>query len=321
LHYPQSAFRHVNHKEETDVFSLSVHLLGKFSARRNDCEISGLDASKLQEMFGYLLLNRSRPHSRESLATLLWGESSTSQSKKYLRQALWHIQSALNYKSRANDPPFLDVDTEWIRVNTRANLWLDVATFEQVAQLTQGVRGNELNAEQARMLKETVRLYRGDLLEGCYQEWCLFERERLQNLFLSMLDKLMLYCEIHQEFEDGVNYGNQILRCDRAREHTHRRIMRLHCLMGNRTAALRQYEKCARVLAEELNVEPAQKTSRLYEQIRDDQPVYDHLPAPPAADLTPDNGGSLEQIRNFLLDLQQQINKQIQSVEKALKKH
>ncbi len=301
------------------MFSLSVHLLGKFSARRNDCEISGLDASKLQEMFGYLLLNRTRPQSRESLATLLWGDSSTSQSKKYLRQALWHIQSALSYKSRANDPPFLDVDADWIRVNTQANLWLDVATFEQVAELTQGVRGHQLDREQAKVLKETVKLYRGDLLEGCYQEWCLFERERLQNLFLSLLDKLMLYCELHDEFEDGVNYGNQILRYDRAREHTHRRLMRLHGLMGNRTAALRQYEKCVTALAEELNVEPAQKTLMLYEQIRDDKPVNN--PVLSAADLTGDNGGSLEQIRGFLLDLQEQINKQIQSVEKALRKH
>jgi DNA-binding SARP family transcriptional activator len=300
------------------VFSLSVHLLGKFSARRNDCEISGLDASKLQEMFSYLLLHRTRPHSRESLATLLWGERSTSQSKKYLRQALWHIQSALNYKSRANDPPFLDVDAEWIRVNTKANLWLDVATFEQVAQVTQGVRGHELNAEQAKILKETVGLYRGDLLEGCYQEWCLFERERLQNLFLSMLDKLMLYCEMHGEFEDGVGYGNHILRYDRAREHTHRRIMRLHCLTGNRTAALRQYEKCVTALAEELQVGPAQKTLALYEQIRDDKPVNINSP-PESAIVVPDTSGSLEQIRTLLLELQQQINKQIQNVEKVLK--
>ncbi len=300
------------------MFSLSVHLLGKFSARRNDCEISGLDASKLQEMFSYLLLHRTRPHSRESLATLLWGERSTSQSKKYLRQALWHIQSALSYKSRANDPPFLDVDAEWIRVNTKANLWLDVATFEQVAQVTQGVRGYQLNAEQAKILKETVGLYRGDLLEGCYQEWCLFERERLQNLFLSMLDKLMLYCEMHGEFEDGVGYGNQILRYDRAREHTHRRIMRLHCLTGNRTAALRQYEKCVTALAEELQVGPAQKTLALYEQIRDDKPVNINSP-PESALVVPDPCGSLEQIRTLLLELQQQINKQIQNVENVLK--
>ena len=37
-------------------------------------------------------------------------------------------------------------------------------------------------------------VYRGDLLEGCYQDWCLFERERLQNAYLAMLDKLMVRC-------------------------------------------------------------------------------------------------------------------------------
>ncbi len=61
-------------------------------------------------------------------------------------------------------------------------------------------------------------LYRGDLLEGWYQEWCLFERERLQNAYMLMLDKLMGYCEAHSEYEQGLVYGDLILRLDHASE-------------------------------------------------------------------------------------------------------
>ena len=42
------------------------------------------------------------------------------------------------------------------------------------------LRRNPLNA-----------LYRGDLLTGWYQDWCLIERERYQCMFVSLLDKLM----------------------------------------------------------------------------------------------------------------------------------
>jgi hypothetical protein len=40
----------------------------------------------------------------------------------------------------------------------------------------------DLNEAQAQLLKDAVNLYCGDLLEGWYQDWCLFERERLQSI-------------------------------------------------------------------------------------------------------------------------------------------
>jgi len=65
-----------------------------------------------------------------------------------------------------------------------------------------------------------VNIYQGNLLEAWYQDWCLYERERLQKLFLAMLDMLMDYCEAPQDYETGRTFGNRILQDDRAREHT-----------------------------------------------------------------------------------------------------
>jgi DNA-binding SARP family transcriptional activator len=86
-----------------------------------------------------------------------------------------------------------------------------------------------------------------------------------------MLDKLMDYCEARQEYETGLAYGARILRYDRARERTHRRLMRSHYLAGNRTDALRQYRRCVAALDEELGVPPSKQTVELYERIRADR--------------------------------------------------
>ena len=56
------------------------------------------------------------------------------------------------------------------------------------------------------------------------------------------------------EYEAGQNYGSIILGFDRARESTHRHLMQLYYLAGDRTGALRQYERCARALDAELGV-------------------------------------------------------------------
>jgi hypothetical protein len=67
-------------------------------------------------------------------------------------------------------------------------------------------------------------------------------------MYLVMLDKLMWYCELQKEYETGILCGMRIMCYDRARERTHRRLMRLHCLNSDRTGALRQFEQCAAAL-------------------------------------------------------------------------
>src|SRR6266852_2020965 len=158
---------------------LTFSLFGKFSVRRDSQPVDGLDAAKEQELLGYLLIHRDRPHPREALAALLWGETSTEKSKKYLRQALWRLQHALS--GGVKEPKVLSVEHDWVQFNLQGELSLDVATFERAYALSQGPPGSHLSPETARALQDAVQLYKGDLLDGWYQDWCLFERERLQN--------------------------------------------------------------------------------------------------------------------------------------------
>ncbi len=171
-------------------------------------------------------------------------------------------------------------------------------------------------------LRDAVALYQADLLDGCYQDWCLYERQRLQHMYLTMLDKLMGYSEVHHEYEAGLSYGLQILRCDRAHESTHRKLMRLHYLAGNRTGALRQYEHCIDALNEELDAGPSECTLALYEQIRTDRPIDLTIGStvPEVATPLPDVLKRLEHLQTFLIDIQSQVQQSIQAIEAAMKK-
>lgn len=307
---------------------LSIRLFGRLSVHCNNRAVRGLNASKVQELFCYLLLHRDRPHPREALASLLWGDTPTTQSKKYLRQCLWQLQGALPLHGEPVDRRTLRVESEWVQLNSAAGLQLDVASFEAAVVAAQGVPIHELDAAQARTLQAAADLYQGDLLEGWYQEWCLYERERLQNLYLTMLDKLMAHCEVHQQYEAGLSYGTRSLRYDRARECTHQRLMRLHYLAGDRAAALRQYERCVAALKEELGVTPSEPTVALYEQTRagwlDASAVMPRVSNGAHAALAsefPGVLGRLKQLGAVLADIQRQIQHDIQIVERALDAH
>lgn len=245
--------------------AIKFFLFGKFRIEADAKVIPRIEPRKAEELLGYLLLYRDQPQSREHLADVLWGEIGPEQSKSYLRKALWQLQSMLeSYCGQG----MLLLDGEWLQVNPLFDFWLDIEILEKAFMHTRGVRGRNLEEEQAKSIRNAVEVYRGDLLEGWYQDWFLYERERLQYLYLAMLDKLMDHCEAHEDYEDGLIFGEKILHYDRSRERTHRRLMRLYYLTGDRTAALRQYQKCVATLKEELDVEPADHTRLLYERIR-----------------------------------------------------
>jgi hypothetical protein len=149
-------------------------------------------------------------------------------------------------------------------------------------------------------------------------------------MFLSILDKLMVYCEAHGKYETGINYGMRILGFDRARERTHQSLMRLHYLSGDRTAALRQYTRCEQALLEELSVSPANHTQELYEIFKADDvldtthPSYKSSPETKVGkgelnSYLPGVMGQLKELQWILANTQQRVQNDIEAIERALR--
>lgn len=307
--------------------SFAVRLFGTLSVESEDRPVNGLEASKVQELLAYLVIHRNHIHMREALATLLWADSSAVQSRKFLRQVLWRLQTALN-SSQTGLPAssILEVRSDTVRLLLPPGLWLDVAEFEQSVAAARGISGPELDRATAKQLVHAASLYQGDLLEGWYHDWCLFERERLQNMYLSVLDKLIDYCEVHEAFEEGLGYAALALRLDRSRETTHRRMMRLYYLSGDRTSALHQYQRCVVSLEDDLGVAPAKATVALYRQICADQmaPTLSEGTTPNSPVATPQASliaalDQLAQVQSALSDVQRQVQADISAIELSLR--
>ena len=247
--------------------SWKVTLFGKFKIECDKKKVGSIEARKVQELLCYLLIFRDHPHPRELLSEALWRNQSSDKSRKYLRQTLWRLQSALRKNVNSSEPILL-IDQDFIQFNFPPDFWLDIAEFEKIFDLVRGKHIQELGTRDLRFLEYASEIYIGDLLEGLYQDWCIFERERFQIMHLMLLDKLVQYCELHQMYEVGLTHGMKILREDQAYERTHRQLMRLYFLAGNRTEALHQYTRCITALHDELGVEPSERTKQLFEQIR-----------------------------------------------------
>ena len=134
------------------------------------------------------------------------------------------------------------------------------------------------NASAARSdihrLQYAASLYKGDFLDGfdddevpMFTDWIYSQRARLSASAIDSLQMLIKHFSDQHNYPAAIGYTRQLLTIETWNEEAHRELMRLLSLSGQRSAAIKQYELCRRILKEELEVEPALATLHLYQQI------------------------------------------------------
>jgi DNA-binding SARP family transcriptional activator len=260
---------------------LKVKLFGSGQATYFDRPVPGFPNQRSSLLLCYLMLNKQAPLHRERLAAVFWEDYPSHTARKYCRNALWRLRTQLQSTGAVPDDYLLVSDESLAFINMSPH-WLDVEVFEQIITETQSLSGSELSYEQAARLETSVDLYSGDLLENVYEDWCLYDRERLRLLNLTQLNKLMTFHAAQQAYERSLQFGERILSLDNTRENIHRQMIWLFWQMGDRSSALAQYKRCAQILREELNLQPMEATRQLYQSVLSEPPPSVAWPEPAA---------------------------------------
>jgi predicted ATPase/DNA-binding SARP family transcriptional activator len=248
-----------------DVPPLKITTLGGLSILRGEQPVSGFISRKVEALLVYLAFER-REHPRELLAELLWDDLTQARAMGNLRTVLSSLQSQLS--------DYLLVTRQSVMINPDASVWLDALELERAFKTLDG----ELSRSVVRMLETAIALYRGEFLAGFhirdaqgFEGWMLLESERLRGKVIETLQRLIRRAIDHNDYMDGIGYARRLLGLDPLWEEAHRNLMLLLARSGQRSAALLQYETCARQLREELDVAPEPETTRLYAQIQAEQ--------------------------------------------------
>jgi DNA-binding SARP family transcriptional activator/tetratricopeptide (TPR) repeat protein len=239
---------------------IEIRLLGEFSAKKSDIEISGL-STRHQSLLAFLALYSTTAVQRSEAAFKIWVDSRESQALTNLRKSLHQIRNIL----QSGD--FIKAESHTLQLDLSQDDQIDVVEFLKQIDLAEQARAaSDMDAEQS-ALEAASTVYSGDLLPHCYDEWILPERERLRNLFIQAADRLTALLEIRQHYRDAIKQALKLLQIDNLREATYRTLIRLHALNDDRAAALNVYHTCVRVLSKELGVDPDASTRELYEQL------------------------------------------------------
>ncbi|NTU61975.1 MAG: AAA family ATPase [Chloroflexi bacterium] len=231
-----------------------------------------VDTRKAIALLAYLALAR-QPHSRDALAALLWPEYDQSHAYAALRRTLSALNKALGGYGLA-------IERETIGLDDQADIWIDAEQFQnRLAECRAHDHAeNEVCARCVAPLTQAVDLCREDFLAGfslrdsaAFDDWSFFQTEQLRRELVGALDRLVQQLTAQHDYAAALAHARRWIAIDPLHEPAHRELMKLYALTGQRAAALRQYQECARVLKQELDVEPLAETTQLVEAIKANQ--------------------------------------------------
>jgi DNA-binding SARP family transcriptional activator len=235
---------------------IKISLLGGFRACREDGEPVIFSSRKAQALIAYLALEADRPQSREKLASLLWGNTGEERARHNLRQSLAKIRQALGE----------------IVVASGDCLSLDHAASEtDVGKFLELAGRNDIDA-----LRNSLDLYAGEFLAGLelreaeFSDWLLIVRNRLRQTACDVATRLVDKLVSQGRSGEAIKALDDLLAVDPADENAHRQLMKIYASTGNRSRALRQYQRCQSALEKELGTGPDARTRALCLELQQD---------------------------------------------------
>ncbi len=232
-----------------------LQLLGPVQIERNGKPLQGFKSRKTLALLGYLA-SQSQKISRGYLVNLFWPDKSETRGRNNLSQVVHSISTLC--------PDCLKVDRYTVQFHLTADHWLDIRVFNELV-----ARG------EAESLAMAATLYQDDFMTGMYlddcpefEQWLRIEQETWRRRVTQVLQDLIAYYMACNELDQALAFASRLIAIDPWQEEGHRQLMLLLAQSGQRSAALAQYETCCRLLAEELGIEPAPETMKVYEQIR-----------------------------------------------------
>jgi DNA-binding SARP family transcriptional activator len=298
-----------------------MSLFGTFRIERPEGAILPITRAA-QSLLAYLLLHGDRLHSREALAGVFWGNHRESQARSCLSTTLWRLRRALEPQPAARGTYLTVTGSGQIGFNRSSPYCLDVEVLESEVTRALSAEPEALSDADAAQLEGALALYKGDLLESFFDDWALFERERLRGVYVDGLFHLLNLYIARGAGEQGLAAGRKILQHDSLREDVHQLMMKLYLECGQRTRAVNQYLECRAALQEGLGIAPMQETEGLLNGIA---PGSRAVKAPAGnghSTLTPvvNLNGAVAQLRRALRELEvakEQVEQAARLLERA----
>lgn len=209
-----------------------------------------------QDLF-FLLLAHPDGLSKEQVGLYMWPDASPEDLNVRFKNTLYRLRKAVGNQA-------IILGNHGYRFNRMLDYFYDVETFSTLIEKAEQA---ENVIEKVSFLNKAIREYQGDYLSNFDGLWVMADREGYRQMYLRSVVQLAEYHYEEQELQAALKYCQQALIEDPMLEEVHRLAMKIHAMSGNRAEVIRQYQLCKRVLIENYDIPPSEKTHELYKSL------------------------------------------------------
>lgn len=253
--------------EEMPYERIEVRVLGPLRVRRADGTVvdpAEWRTAQTADLLRLLALHVGQPVAVDVLVEALWPNVDEQHGRASLRTAASRIRKAL------------DEDCVQRRLGglVLTGAWVDANAFSALAQQA---RRHVLNGELARAItttREAEALYLEEFRSHHDRdEWALRERDALASAFRTMIADAAEASARLSWWHDTVDLAERTLLAEPCSERAYRAMMRGQRGLGEIPLALKTYDRCRRMLGDELGADPSAETHALYLELLADKPI------------------------------------------------
>ncbi len=239
---------------------LRVHSLGALEVFKGEERVDEGDwkTKKVKYLFAYLMTRRV-PVGEDMLIEIFWPEDAEKG-----RRNLYSATSALRKSLRPTTFPgeldyVLRVQAQ-LQINPSLPTWHDYEELERALSEAGRLRALGETQQGMQAARKVAALYRGPFLDGCYYDWALETRTRLEQQVSEHLFGLARWAAAlgdERSRAEALEFARQVLEVDPCHQEAHLLTMQLFLETGRPQEAVRQFDACKRLLRQGLGMEPS----------------------------------------------------------------
>jgi len=251
------------------LVDLTINMLGPVEIVRDIARPFAADAWTTRRARDILCFIASRSHHRTPKDTIIdtfWRETDLKAVAKNFHPTMSHIRKALNSNQPLKQNFLVYRDGDY-QLNPEFSYRIDTEEFDRLISDGEAARRERDFDRCIGCYERAVALYRGEFMQGSYEDWVDEQRSYYREQYLRMLESLAAVAEKKADWPRSMDLAQKILHEDPFREDIHCMVMRSQAALGNRVAVKEQYETLRGLLQKELDVEPAMQTQKTYYEL------------------------------------------------------
>ncbi len=210
----------------------------------------------------FLLVEHHRPVPRDELADVLWAGAPPRSWEKGLAVVVSKLRAALAESGLGDRALTYAFGCYELHLPTDA--WIDVEAAEDAVEFAETARGNDDAIEALRWAATAAEITRRTFLPGDEGLWVEARREALGVVLRRALECASAAALSLGDAVAATAAAREAVALEPYREQSYLHLIRAQTADGNRADALRTYERCRRLLSEELGVAPSPQTEEAY---------------------------------------------------------